>query len=72
MAGALVRSGMGVHGRAPLPHARKNDMFLSIEIIKCHCFAHAAGDDAPSSTQFEVAVVSCGGLFIIIMYRTIS
>ena len=72
VAGALVRSGMGVHGRAPLPHVRNNDMFLLIEVIKSHCLAYVAGDDAPFSTQFEVAVTSCGGIFNIIIYKTIK
>ena len=55
-----------------LPNVQNNDNFLPINLIKCHCFAHAAGGDAPSSTQFEVAVASCGGIFNIIMYRTIN
>ena len=61
-----------LHGRAPLAHAQNNDIFLLIEVIKCHCFTHGAGGDAPSSTQFEVAVASCGSTFYVVMPKTIN
>ena len=32
-------------------------------MINVYCFAHAAGGDTPS-TQFEVAVASCGSICI--------
>ena len=41
-------------------------------MIKVECFAHAAGGDTPSSTQFEVAVASCGSTFYVVMPKTIN
>ena len=62
---------MGRDSRAALPLHKTMTCFLPIEVIKCHCFAHAAGGNAPS-IQFEVEVSSCGGIFYIIMYKTIN
>ena len=71
-AGALVRSGKGFHGRAPLAHVQKNDMFLTIEGTKCYCFLYAAGGDATFSTNIEMIIVSYGSIFYIIIYKFIN